>query len=800
MAATAYLPESDIRLEDYLDDKLQSTTDLETRNLSSLLETVESQRHALQTQLDQATRVLEKARSSSEDKQSVLLARIDEFQGLQRSIDLRRAIVAESDAPDVAVQRLSGPLSQLRRVDLAKRYVQLLQDVETWRGEALQHLPDSPKDALEPYSRIKRLAGRLSELQDAADGAGVHLVGYVRGVAEMLWDEMKRTMTSEMEGMLKDRKWPNIEPETVMDDEWIACFGKMIDLQAPEILYGHFSGPGAVTVIRLLPMAVMTKVFIQEFRFHFLSDRPTSKPEALAACFRWFTSLVVKWEDFLRLNLSPLLATKFLDTAAEGKLVYVDPVSAFISCILPAMAEKVLGIADMAVLQGRAQFLSSLIADVIAFDDKIRRRFHYDGGDTEIGWAGLTSSILDKHFDTWFDAEKSFALERFDGIMSNTEARGIDYEFGPRGKTKPTHGVVRIMDLLRNVTETYRGLRKFEHKLQFLVDMQNAVLENFDDALRGSLEAYQSLTSAVGRTLHGVSKEQLAALEGIGAFESLCKVLGSAEYVVRTLEGWGMDEFFIGLWNDLQLRVSQLDTHSNPNLTPTLNYSRIKAVTSASLGTTGGDGDDTAEDSTIFDAPMAGYGNSRRKAEDLLVGALVESDRAAFKSYASKTQWTTLGDDAVDAQSLPLTADLSPALEMLKRNMEYTAKALSTSTYRRVWRQSLSKLSDLLWNQVLFHHNFTTLGAKQLTRDLAALTTLVALHIPADHFAVVREGVSLLSLPLEAAEDELNLKDAYDRIFSGNAEAREALGELGLLRLTPTNARNILQRRVEAGE
>lgn len=74
----------------------------------------------------------------------------------------------------------------------------------------------------------------------------------------------------------------------------------------------------------------------------------------------------------------------------------------------------------------------------------------------------------------------------------------------------------------------------------------------------------------------------------------------------------------------------------------------------------------------------------------------------------------------------------------------------------------------------------------------------------------------LLNLPVESRrsssqDDEgtksaatngsgLTLKEASDRVFIDNDEARKVLEELQLESLTPQNARYILQRRVENGE
>jgi hypothetical protein len=521
----------DIRVEDYLDDKLQSTTDFE--HLDTLLSSVEYQRSQLQSQLDDASRELDEARKSSADRSGALLAQMDEFQALQKSIDVRLQIIAESDAPDDAIRRLEPPMKQLHKVDLAYRYLLLLQDVEGLRQAARSHLPQDPKAALEPYTRLKQLALRLKELQQHADGAAVHLVTHVEAVTATLWDEMKKTMWDELEAVLAKRAWPNVDPDSAADDDWLQCFEKLVDLQVPEVLYSP-------TVVSLLPVDVMAQIFVKEFRFHFLSDKPTSSPQAVAAhCFPWFIALVEKWEDFLRDNFGPILASKFGDTAVAHKMVYMDPVCAFITSMLPVMREKIA--ATIAETAGDTVFLSSLLSQLMTFDERLRSGFTYDGGDTEDGWGGLTSEVLGTHFRTWLEAEKKFALERYHAIMTAPDARTIDYDFAGFGKTKPTFAAVRVTDLLRSVTTQYERVTRFSHKLRFLIDIQLTILDEYHDHLRGTLEAYLSITSTVGRAF-GVTKEQLAALEGTGALETLCKVHGSADHIVNALKDWSNEE------------------------------------------------------------------------------------------------------------------------------------------------------------------------------------------------------------------------------------------------------------------
>ncbi|KAI8154237.1 hypothetical protein K4K49_007823 [Colletotrichum sp. SAR 10_70] len=775
----------DIRVEDFLDDKLQSTTDLE--NLDSLIANVEVQRSQLQSQLDNAVKQLDEARRTAGDRQSSLAQRIQDFQELQHSIDVRVKIAAASDAPNQAIARLQRPMKKLQTIELAQKYLVLLQDVDRLRAEARSHLPESPKAALEPYSKLKQLSRRLEELSGPADDAAVHLVNHVRNVADKLWDEMKKIMSGELEAILSKRSWPLVDPTSEMDEEWLACFEKLIDLQVPEVTLNK-------SIVSLLPFDVMSKIFVSEFRFHFMSDKPTSKPDAIGThCFPWFLATIEKWEDFFRDNLGFTLAAKLRDTPAGNSLVYVDPVCAFITSMLPVMREKVK--AATADAANNPTFLSSLMGQLMTFDENIRSKFNYDGGNVEQGWPGLASEVLEEWFEPWFQAEKAFAMERFQAIMATPDARNIDYDYTGTGKTKPTFGAVRVTDLLRSITTQYERVRTFKHKIRFLIGIQLDILDEFHDRLRGSLEAYQALTSTVGRTLHGVTKEQLAALEGTGALESLCKVYGSADHVVNTLKDWSNEEFFVTLWDQLQSRATKDGEPSR--MSGEMSYEEVKDRTSTAVGS------DT-DDGILFDETIAAYSLRRKTAQDFLVNALADSHYKAFRAYATRTQWTTISDSGseVDPSQLAVTPELDEPLRILKRNLDFLVKALSTAAFRRTWRSTLDKLQDLLWGEVLMRASFTAFGAAQFTRDVNAIFALVERYIPngvASMTSLV-DALKLLNLPTEPVEGGLSLKDASDRVFTDNTEAKKTLEELDIDTLTPANARHILQRRVENKE
>lgn len=676
MATTAQLPyrtssSDDMRLDDYLDDKLQYTTDLDS--LDDLLASVEEQRVQLQSQLDDATRSLSVARQSTEERQASLQKQIDDFQALQQHIDVRLQIVAQSDAPDEAIRRLEEPMNKLAKVNLAHKYLVLLQDVEDLRKEARSHLPKSPKAALEPYTKLKRLATYLQELQEPADGAAVHLVNYVSGIAESLWDEMKKTMWTEMDGILVKRGWPKkVGPQSEIDEEWRECFEKLMDLQVPEVLYS--SG-----VVTLLPMDVMAQNWIKEFRYHFMSDKPTSKPQVIGTqCFPWILTQLEEWDDFLRDNFGYILASKFNDTTVANQMVYMDPTCALITSLLPVIREKINSAMDAALRD--PVFLSSLMSQLMTFDDNLRNRFNYDGGDLERGWGGITSDILDKHFAKWLEAEKTFALERYETIMASPEARQIDYDYHGPGKTKPTYGAVRVIDLLRTLTTQYERVKRFSHKLRFLIDIQLDILDEYHSRLRDGLDAYSALTSVALKAFSGASKEQLAALEGTGAFETLSKVYGSSDYVINALKDWGNEEIFVDMYDRLQARARARASGDQSNLAGDMSQDEVKSRTSGAVGS-------NEDGGILFDETIKAYAARRETALNWLIAAVQESHAKAFRPYVQRTQWMTIDDSApTDPYQLAITAELDEPLRVSILHQKFPRFVLNLTTKYRLCR------------------------------------------------------------------------------------------------------------------
>lgn len=241
--------------------------------------------------------------------------------------------------------------------------------------------------------------------------------------------------------------------------------------------------------------------------------------------------------------MGPCLAAHFRGSPLAGNSLYVDSVSAFITALLPTMKEKIDSV--MKPISRDPRLFSKFMGLLPTFDESLRVQFSYDGGNLDYGWRGIAWDITDTWFDEWLRVEKTFALQRYQEIIKSPKTGQIDYDGFAPGKTKPTFGASQVMDQLASVTDIYNTLRRFSHKIRFLIEIQVEILDQYQGRLSDSLDVYQTINSPIGRTLHGVTREKQAELEGIGGLASLCKVYGSTEHVIDILKEWSNQDVSI---------------------------------------------------------------------------------------------------------------------------------------------------------------------------------------------------------------------------------------------------------------
>ncbi len=121
--------------------------------------------------------------------------------------------------------------------------------------------------------------------------------------------------------------------------------------------------------------------------------------------------------------------------------------------------------------------------------------------------------------------------------------------------------------------------------------------------------------------------------------------------------------------------------------------------------------------------------------------------------------------------------------------MYFLRKAVADAPFRRIWRESLDSLQDLLFHDVILKHDFSTHGAAQLKCDIEAIQTVIdgcikyesgsSLSMPK-----LKEAVDLLNIPVKAEDGQKTLKEIGEAIFAGGLHTQMALQDLGMVQLT----------------
>ncbi|KAI4273822.1 MAG: hypothetical protein LQ337_004374 [Flavoplaca oasis] len=791
------------RVEDYLNDKLQTTADLE--GLDILLENVQTQQELLKQQLLEAEKHLADATKASEIHTSALLQQARQFKKQQADVDRRLLIVTRSETSDDAIEKFDADIRALQQLDVATGYVELLAEVEDLSAEARRNFKSSPQAALQPYLRLQKLAIALKEAQPAAEDAAPHLVDHVERAAQHLWKQMKDTFAADFEKVLTRMKWPGKDVPLAgsLEHEWTDGVERLLELQKPELnIQGDHVKPHEEPLV-LLPLEVMVRPLDLRFQYHFHGDRPTNKLDKPEYFFSHIMGLLNSYDEFFATYLQPILRKRFKSSNLSMTSIFIDSTSALITALLPMLRRKVFSVIPQIAKQ--PQLLSHFIHELMSFDTSLRDGWNYDGGSGIEGWKGLTWEVLVKKdwFGRWLEVEKTFALSRYRNIIEPPESFEIDYESVEPSATKPTNAAIRVNDLLETITDRYRPLPSFSQKLRFLIDIQIAIFDLFHVRLASFLDEYLMDTSSIMHTIQGVSSsgaKQKLPTEGLLGLERLVRVYGSAEYLEKKMRDWSDDVFFLELWEELQDRARAHAPQGQKKKTVggNMTVEHVADKTSAAVGNEEGGG-------ALFDETAGAYRRLRVRTEGVITDTLVQQIRSSLNAYRQINPWSALSSpSAGEEMNLSISAELDAPIGLLSSFLSFLANALAQAPLRRIARQVVLAMQSFLWDKILVFYKFSVTGAKQFRRDVQGLWEVV------DRFIGVGQGEmgmrklaeGLVLLELDGGDDGdggqgLKLRDVEKRLFKDNESGREVLEEMGLEALSESDARAVVQKRID---
>lgn len=327
-----------------------------------------------------------------------------------------------------------------------------------------------------------------------------------------------------------------------------------------------------------------------------------------------------------------------------------------------------------------------------------------------------------------------------------------------------------------------------------------------------------TLTSTIARTVQGVSKEEQAEVDGLGGIERLCRVYGSAEYLEKKMRDWSDDVFFLDMWEELQDRARG-NTHKK-NIVGSMTIEDVAERTSSTVG--------SQDDNTgaLFDETAGAYRRLRVRTESIMQETLIHHLRESLRSYGRIKPWSSLNNiesSAANATTFNLTAELDATVQQLSSYLAFLSAALAPAPLRRITMHISLAIQTFLWDNILFRNSFSTSGIAQFTHDVSALWEVIDRHVGEGQGALgmrkLKEAFVLLALSADrreqgddgrtesggqevekeaaASASGLGLWDVEKRLFLDNESGREVLDELGLEILTESEARQVLERRID---
>ncbi|RMD41438.1 hypothetical protein DV735_g3685, partial [Chaetothyriales sp. CBS 134920] len=637
--------ETATRLDDYLDDQIQTTADLD--RVGGLLTRVQQQHDVLRKQLQEAQSALGETESKADAQSEALRLRVDRFQEQEQEIDGRIRELTGSTANDDAVKDFESRMVKVRRLEIATSYLQLLQEVGSLSAEARNAIATKPGDAVARYLRLQSLTRGLKEAQPAAEGAAPHLMDHVEQTTLRLKAEITTALTKAFQATLAKINWPKKELNLLgtalsawTEQAWLLLeLGEQDLIATQQTIEQGDDDPTRPTRVLLptiqqrddddqtrptrvlLPLELMAQPLAQRFRYHFFGDKPTNRLDKPEYFLSHILDLVDRHSNFVLKAFQPLLDAR-CRAVNELELVYSDAVSEWITALLPLALAKSLSLLPQ--LSSHPQLLSHFIHEVMLFDNTLRDTWAYTPSPDPAApeWKGLVGDILTTHgfFNTWMLVEKEFALARYRTIRDDPESAEIDYDSVEPNESKPTYGAIRINSLLETITDRYRGLSSFSQKMKFLIGVQLSIFDDYHQYLHGALQAYLASSHTAGRLLQGQSKSEAVGEKGLA---SLCKIYGSAEFLERKMEDWGDDIFFLELWEELQDRARANAGSNTRTVGQDLTVDAVAAKTS---------------DGALFDETAASYRRLKEAAEAEILRLLEINVRDATQPLASATR------------------------------------------------------------------------------------------------------------------------------------------------------------------
>ncbi|GMK56795.1 hypothetical protein CspeluHIS016_0306350 [Cutaneotrichosporon spelunceum] len=688
--------------------------------------------------------------------------------------ELDSSVVIDEDHPGkreaTLLERVEEIHASIARSRAALAWASVLERILLQRDTVLDPAGHKPS-ALAAVPLFRRLAASVAELETILP-PGMALVRVLRSVRDDAWTQLKDIMSATLVAASEPLKWPlRVDYASVPAGERRAfehayadllalqAEGERLGLSQPQ---GH---PGWASGAGLYPIQALVKPIELRFRYHFMGQRNTNRVDKPEWAFASVTDMVYEHAGLIANYLQPLTSRGgygAVDVRCELTMLLFPILLTFLRTRMPHLLPH-------------PALLAHTVYQTVLFDDAVREggfdlsRTSYTGPETE--WEGLAGVILREGdwFNEWIGGEKRFAETQLNKIISSPTAWTVSDTADDDDLTLPaTESARQVRALLESITDRYSPLPALESRVAFVRIVQLPLLAAYHQRVAGSLDAFETLSSAFVRAVPGALGQRApdARLTGTAGMERLLKAYVSADYILAALRTWSDDILFAEMSADLAP-----DSDSPPS---------------------------------IWDGTAAKYGAVRARAEDMVVRLASSEVEAELRDHLTR-RWDVGFEEpeAVESEPEPEQADAS----LVAGITSYAAllqlcAVLPRPALARVYRRISGHLVNHIAQRAVYAgwSKFTAAGGRALATEVEDWRAAASHALPGVRteaaWSHLADMAAVLSLPTGGDGTSPTFAQAMAAAWGSPTALENFTRRMGV-ELDAGEMQGLLQRRVE---
>ncbi|WVQ98696.1 hypothetical protein IAU59_005827 [Kwoniella sp. CBS 9459] len=610
-----------------------------------------------------------------------------------------RSSLAGSSGSGTILEQLEGLQAELGRLEAGLAWAKVLEQVVVLSERTLDSKSHRPSAlaAIPHYRELHDLVNRLEKVLPPE----MALMGVVREIKERTWQGLRDLLSESLLKACEALGWPkkviyeDVPLESRRDFE--RAYQDLLYLQTEgEDLHGEEKPKHWSAGVGLFPLQAMVKPIELRFKYHFQGSKGTNRVDKPEWAFANILDQIYEHQNFLSSYVQPLTSRAgYEETSVKSEFTLL-----LFPVLLSLLRSRI------PVLLDHPALLAHTIYQTVVFDEAVKEGgFELDSTSLYEGrecgeWEGLAGVVLREEdwYARWLEGEKKFANSQLNEIISSPEAWAISDESQETedGDTedqssgvKPTVSARQVKALIEQVTDRYAPLPDLTYKLPFLLSVQLPILQSYHTRISGSLDAFETLSSAfvravpgalAGNTRSGVHIDQTKLTSGRNGLERLIKAWLSAKWVAEGMRKWSDDLFFVELSTDLGSASSIKWKYAHEPLLP----ATIKGTLTTS--------DTPSALASVFDILVERYDMLTSRAEDMIVRLVTVEVENELKQHLTR-RW-----------DLPPSTEISePSPHLLSAMTTYTShlKTISSLLPALVLSRLYRKVVDHLSNHII---------------------------------------------------------------------------------------------------